>query len=88
MKKVSAFTVVFLFALFVFLFFSRPDQSAAQGANFYRIYPFSTAGGQVGFFDQGTGKIYIYDAKLENCISIVQLEELGGPLKSVKAGAK
>ena len=59
-------------------------QSPAQSANFTHVFPFSTVGGYVGFFDQNDGKIYLYDEFLKECMYISQLEELGNPMTTLK----
>lgn len=84
MKKILFLNVLVLAAA-VFLFFQKP--LAAQTSGFYRVFPLVTAAGQVGFFDQQDGKLYVYDAKLEDCIFIVQIDKLGEPLKQFKSAA-
>jgi|GEM_PF-1971351 len=56
-------------------------QIMAQNRNFSNVVPFSTSAGRLGFFDQGDGKIYIYDNNLSECIFKGQLDELGKPLR-------
>ncbi len=40
--------------------------------------------GLTGFFDSDTGRFYLYDANLENCVIIRQITALGEPMKKVK----
>ena len=40
--------------------------------------------GLTGFFDPRGGKLYVYDANVEQCLMIRQLDELGKPMKRVK----
>jgi len=40
--------------------------------------------GMTGFFDPESGKLYIYDANVEQCLIIRELDELGKPMKRVK----
>jgi len=40
--------------------------------------------GLTGFFDPQSGKLYVYDANVEQCLMIRQLDELGKPMKRVK----
>lgn len=82
MKKVL-FLNVLVMAFAAFLFLQRP--LSAQTSGFFRVFPLVTAAGQVGFFDQQDGKLYVYDAKLQDCILIVQLDTLGEPLKQIKS---
>jgi hypothetical protein len=81
MKKIL-FLNVLVMAFAAFLFLQRP--LSAQTSGFFRVFPLVTAAGQVGFFDQQDGKLYVYDAQLEDCIFIVQLDTLGEPLKKIK----
>ena len=39
--------------------------------------------GFTGFFDPDTGRLYIYDADLQRCLTIRQLDRLGSPLEKV-----
>ena len=51
-------------------------QSQAQ-SSFAGVYPYSPGNGTVGFFDQNSGKIYVYTSDLSQLVREVQLEELG-----------
>jgi hypoxanthine-guanine phosphoribosyltransferase len=42
------------------------------------------ASGLTGFFDPDTGKLYVYDANMENCVVVRQLVTLGEPMKKLK----
>lgn len=41
------------------------------------------AGGGICFFDPDTGKLYVYDPTLENCVQIRQLVTLGDTLRRI-----
>ena len=85
MKKVFVINaLVFVAALILFLMSHLNSVSAAS--NFAAVEAFSGAGGFVKFFDKSTGRIYLYNKDLTECVSIVQLEELGLPAKVIKAG--
>lgn len=60
-----------------------PNRLQAQGAGFNNIIPFSTNAGRVGFFDQASGKVYIYDNNLSECVFIGQLSSLGGSIQKI-----
>ena len=55
---------------------AQPDWSQVQVIS-YRS-------GMTGFFDAATGKLYIYDASLDECLVIREVTELGEPLKKIK----
>jgi hypothetical protein len=42
------------------------------------------ASGLTGLFDPSTGKFFLYDANLENCVAVRQISELGKPMKRIK----
>lgn len=48
--------------------------------SFPGVTTFMTSAGRLGFFEQGTGKIYIYDSDFENCVFKGQLNKLGEPI--------
>ena len=39
--------------------------------------------GLTGFFEQQTGKLYVYDSALEQCVAIRQIAALGAPLQAL-----
>jgi hypothetical protein len=41
------------------------------------VYP----NGMTGFFDRGTGKLYMYDIRWEKCIVSRQMTQLGEPME-------
>ena len=55
---------------------TKIKQSQAQ-SSFAGVYPYSPGNGTVGFFDQNSGKIYVYTSDLSQLVREVQLEELG-----------
>lgn len=58
---------------------------AAEGASqASRVLVFTYASGLTGFLDQNTGKIYVYDANLKNCVLIRNMRNLGQPMEQLK----
>ena len=57
-------------------FLMNLNQSQAQ-SSFAGVYPYSPGNGTVGFFDQNSGKIYVYTSDLSQLVREVRLEELG-----------
>ena len=45
------------------------------------VYPNN---GGIGFFDRGTGTLYIYDVSLNKCVTIKKLKALGEPAETIK----
>jgi hypothetical protein len=59
-------------------------QSRAQSTNFLNVIPFSSPSGRLGFFDQNTGKIFIYDNDARECVFRGQMLELGKPIEHLE----
>ena len=85
MKKVFVINALVFVAALILIFTARVNQLSAA-SNFSSVQVFGGAGGFVKFFDKSTGRIYLYNKDLTECVSIVQLEELGLPAKVIKAG--
>lgn len=49
-----------------------------------RLKVVTYSSGLTGFFDPDSGKLYIYDANMENCFIVRQLVKLGDPLVKIK----
>ncbi len=58
-------------------------QLSAQSSHFSSVIPFFTSIGRMAFFDQGSGKLYIYDEDGKECLYKGQLSELGKPLTAI-----
>ncbi|HUT89517.1 MAG TPA: hypothetical protein VMY37_08480 [Thermoguttaceae bacterium] len=69
-------------ALVPFLGTSTAAEKAEPDWSQLRIVTYSS--GLTGFFDPQSGKLYVYDANVEQCFMIRQLDELGKPMKRVK----
>ena len=52
--------------------------------SFPGVNVFTTASGRLGFFEQGTGRIFIYNDNLSDCVYIGQLKALGEPIELIK----
>jgi hypothetical protein len=59
-------------------------QSQAVAFKFDNVVPFATVTGVMGLFNQNDGKVYLYDGNFQNCVSVLQLEELGKAMKPVE----
>jgi len=62
------------------LAFLITTQSKAAGKSFAGVVPFTTSGDRFGFFDQASGKIYLYDSNISQCVFKGQLQDLGQPI--------
>ena len=83
MNKLTAFLMIVIIALSFVL--GTSIQSKAQTKNFAGVIPFVTSKDRVGFFDQTTGRIYMYDDNISQCVYTGQLESLG---KAIEPMAK
>jgi hypothetical protein len=83
-KKIYPYLSLFILALGLCGLFPQ-NPSVAQTTSFAGVVPFSTSGGYVGFFEQNSGKVYIYDDKLTDCVQISQIQQLGEPTLSLKS---
>ena len=76
------YLILVITVVFLMIFFQK--QTRAQSVAFDSIIPFSTTGGMMGFFDRKDGTVYLYEPNLSECLQIVQLKELGLPMKRIK----
>jgi len=63
-----------------------PPSTTATGVvkkDWSRLKVGTIASGGICFFDPDTGKIYVYDSTLENCVQIRKLVNLGDPLVQI-----
>lgn len=70
--------------IFMSIFIGSTMTSMAQGKSFAGVVLFNTPAGRLGFFEQNTGKIYLYDDNLSRCVFIGQLMELGQPIQEIE----
>lgn len=80
MNKITAFLVIVIIALSFIL--GTTMQSKATNKNFIGVIPFFTST-RIGFFDQNTGKIYMYDDNISSCLFIGQVTELGQSIQTI-----
>lgn len=82
MNKMTLFLVIAIMALSFMLgaTVQSKAQVKVQGASFVGVLPFVTTSNRVGFFDQNSGKVYIYDENLGQCLFIGQISGLGKPI--------
>lgn len=80
MKKILLLNCLIGLLLFSFFFMANSRTIQAQ-SSFSQTYPFAPGNGTIGFFDQNTGKIYIYTSDLTKLVKEAQLEELGKEVK-------
>lgn len=75
--------VVFILLALVFFgaaFFA--GKSHSQDPDFKEVEVFSTFGGPA-FFEKNTGKIYIYDGRLNKLLAIKKIIKLGEPISDL-----
>ncbi len=71
-----------LFVLAAFLAASHATTSSSPDRSHIQIV--SYASGLTGFFDASTGRLYLYDSEVRNCVAVRQLVEPGEPMKRLK----
>lgn len=79
MKKIPLFALI-LTALAVGLFTLPLTLQAQEDPKFPNVEMFTTASGQLGFFNKEDGKIYIYNIDSNKCTYQGQIESLGDPI--------
>jgi len=88
----TAVTAILACALIVALglisFTATSDAQQQVGPDWSRLEVVAYPSGVTGFFDPATGKLYVYDDNIEQCILVRQLEELGKPMKDVKRSTR
>ena len=83
MKKLTLCLLGIALAAAVYSMISA-TQLAAQSINFSSVIAFSAQQGHLCFFDQSTGKLYVYDGEGKICLFQGQLKELGKPFENVQ----
>ena len=83
MNKTTAFLVIVITALSFVL--GATIQSKAQNKSYAGIMPFVTSNDRVGFLDQNSGKIYMYDSNISQCVFVGQIQSLGQPIQALVA---
>ena len=63
------------------LIFGPKTTSAQMGGHFDGVIPFSTSGGFLGFFDQKSGTVYLYDQNYTKCVRVSKIDQLGKPME-------
>jgi len=58
-------------------------QSKAQNKSFAGIVPFMSSSDRLGFFDQTSGKVYMYDNNFSECVFVGQIQSLGQAIQVV-----
>ena len=79
-----SYIIIALVLICAVQFFARPQASFSQIKTFSHMVPFTTRTGLMGFFNQNSGKIYLYDEDFNKCLFIYQLKEYGEDLVKLK----
>jgi hypothetical protein len=87
MNKTTALLMVVIMSLCFIIgtTMTSKAQIKIQGKSFNGVVPFITTTDRVGFFDQNTGKIYIYDSNVSQCLFTGQIQNLGDPILPITA---
>ena len=82
MNKMTIFLLIIIMALSFSL--GTTMQSKAQDKSFTGVLPFVT-NNRVGFLDQSTGRVYVYDSAIANCLFVGQIDTLGQAISVVSS---
>ena len=87
MKRIFVWSIAtfFLTAVAAGIVFQKYVQAEEEMHSYPSVVPFGVGAGRVGFFDRTTGKLYIYNENLDNCVFIGQMAQLGQPFKKEKS---
>ena len=83
MNKITIFLLVVVMALSFCLVMTM--KATAQQKSFVGVMPFVTSSDRVGFWDHTTGRVYIYDSNIKNCLFVGQMRDLGQPLQTLSS---
>ncbi|MBF0511084.1 MAG: hypothetical protein HQL13_02015 [Candidatus Omnitrophica bacterium] len=81
MNKLTVFLIVVVTVLSFCL--GSAVQCKAQAKSYAGIIPFVVGSDRIGLLDQNTGKIYVYDNNISQCIFTGQIQNLGQPIASI-----
>jgi len=81
MNKITVFLLVIITALSFIL--GSTVQSKAQNKGFAGVVPFISNTDRLGFFDQNTGRIYMYDNNFSQCVYVGQMQGLGQAIQEI-----
>jgi len=86
MNKITAFLIVIIISLSFILgaTIQSRAQNKVQTKNLAGVVPFVTSSDRLGFLNQNTGRIYMYDSSYSKCVFVGQISELGQPIEAVK----
>ena len=85
MRKIFYFLIIFF--IFISLFCVFQKYSLANPGSFDQVVPFSSPNGLLGLFNRANGQIYYYDTNRKECVFILQVENLGDPLKRIEVSS-
>ena len=85
MNKITTFLVIVITALgfVVVTTMQSKAQSKTQNKSFVGVIPFMTSSDRMGFLDENTGRIYMYDNNLSQCLFVGQITQLGQPIQAI-----
>ena len=69
-------------AIFASVVLAQDNAKPKQDWSKLQVVTYSS--GLTGFFDPDTGKLFVYDSNLENCVIVRQITQLGEPMTKLK----
>jgi hypothetical protein len=80
MNKIVFQIFCFLVLALSYIVVFSTGKSQAAGNTFGGVIPFTTNAGRLGFFEQGTGRIFVYDPNFKECVFSGVMTSLGEPI--------
>jgi len=83
MKKIgiALIAVGLVLSAVIFTSLALAEGKAEPKQDWSKLKVVTYTSGATGFFDPDTGKLFVYDANMENCLLIRQLVTLGEPMR-------
>jgi hypothetical protein len=82
--KMICLTALVVCSIFIGSTVKSTAEDKVINYSFPGVSPFNTPSGRLGFFEQGTGRIYLYDDNIKECVFIGQLKKLGEPIEKLQ----
>jgi hypothetical protein len=64
---------------------SQVDDAKPAAAKWSNVQVVTYASGLTGFFDRSNGRLYVYAADMRSPYTVVEIQELGQPLRLLRA---
>jgi hypothetical protein len=80
MNKITL-TLTVIIVVMSFCLGAAVQGRAQTSKSFAGVIPFMTSNDRLGFFDQSSGMVYLYDDNISKCLFQGQISTLGSPIQ-------